>query len=136
MAHVLQPQRERERGRVTAGEKERTRYEERGERGDREREREREKKKVLKMKCKRQKCTEKLGTMMLRKARLISLYSLYHGNSETFYQKKVRYHHAWRSNADLIFQWNEQNTKELRTTASEIAAPKPDLDAKAAKRRF
>ena len=29
-----------------------------------------------------------------------------------------------------------QNTIELRATASEIAAPKPDLDAKAEKRRF
>ena len=29
-----------------------------------------------------------------------------------------------------------QNTKELRAMASEIAAPKPDLNAKAAKRRF
>ena len=29
-----------------------------------------------------------------------------------------------------------QNTIELRATASETAAPKPDLDAKAAKRRF
>ena len=29
-----------------------------------------------------------------------------------------------------------QNTKELRATASEIAAPKPDLDAKPKKRRF
>ena len=29
-----------------------------------------------------------------------------------------------------------QNTIELRATASEIAAPKPDLDAKATKRRF
>ena len=29
-----------------------------------------------------------------------------------------------------------QNTKELRATASEIAAPKPDLDARAKKRRF
>ena len=29
-----------------------------------------------------------------------------------------------------------QNTIELRTTASETAAPKPDLDAKATKRRF
>ena len=29
-----------------------------------------------------------------------------------------------------------QNTIELRATASEIAAPKPDLDAKAGKRRF
>ena len=29
-----------------------------------------------------------------------------------------------------------QNTKELRATASEIAAPKPDLDAKAKKKRF
>ena len=29
-----------------------------------------------------------------------------------------------------------QNTIELRTMASEIAAPKPDLDAKATKRRF
>ena len=29
-----------------------------------------------------------------------------------------------------------QNTIELRATASETAAPKPDLDAKAKKRRF
>ena len=29
-----------------------------------------------------------------------------------------------------------QKTIELRATASEIAAPKPDLDAKAKKRRF
>ena len=29
-----------------------------------------------------------------------------------------------------------QNTIELRATLSEIAAPKPDLDAKAEKRRF
>ena len=29
-----------------------------------------------------------------------------------------------------------RNTIELRATASEIAAPKPDLDAKAKKRRF
>ena len=29
-----------------------------------------------------------------------------------------------------------QNTIELRATASEIAAPKPDLDARAKKRRF
>ena len=29
-----------------------------------------------------------------------------------------------------------QNAKELHATASEIAAPKPDLDAKAKKRRF
>ena len=29
-----------------------------------------------------------------------------------------------------------QNTTELRTTASEIVAPKPDLDARAKKRRF
>ena len=29
-----------------------------------------------------------------------------------------------------------QNTIELRTTASEIEAPKPDLDARAKKRRF
>ena len=29
-----------------------------------------------------------------------------------------------------------QNTIELRAMASEIAAPKPDLDAKATKRRF
>ena len=28
------------------------------------------------------------------------------------------------------------NTIELRATASEIAAPKPDLDAKAKKKRF
>ena len=29
-----------------------------------------------------------------------------------------------------------QNTRELRATASEIVAPKPDLDARAKKRRF
>ena len=29
-----------------------------------------------------------------------------------------------------------QNTTELRATASEIVAPKPDLDARAKKRRF
>ena len=29
-----------------------------------------------------------------------------------------------------------QNTIELRTTASEIVAPKPDLDARAKKKRF
>ena len=29
-----------------------------------------------------------------------------------------------------------QNTIELRATASEIVAPKPDLDARAEKRRF
>ena len=29
-----------------------------------------------------------------------------------------------------------QNTTELRTTTSEIVAPKPDLDARAKKRRF
>ena len=29
-----------------------------------------------------------------------------------------------------------QNTVELRATGSEIVAPKPDLDAKAKKRRF
>ena len=29
-----------------------------------------------------------------------------------------------------------QNATELRTTASEIVAPKPDLDARAKKRRF
>ena len=29
-----------------------------------------------------------------------------------------------------------QNTIEVRATASEIAAPKPDLDARAKKRRF
>ena len=29
-----------------------------------------------------------------------------------------------------------RNTLELRATASKIAAPKPDLDAKAKKRRF
>ena len=29
-----------------------------------------------------------------------------------------------------------QNTIELRATGSEIAAPKPDLDARAKKRRF
>ena len=50
--------------------------------------------------------------------------------------KKLSTVMPWRSNADLILLWNVQNTVELRTTASEIAAPKPDLDTKADKRRF
>ena len=46
-----------------------------------------------------------------------------------------------RSNLDAAITMRSaetelQNTIELRTTASEIAAPKPDLDARAKKRRF
>ena len=48
---------------------------------------------------------------------------------------------AARSNLDTAITMRSaetelQNTIELRATASETAAPKPDLDAKAAKRRF
>ena len=48
---------------------------------------------------------------------------------------------AARSNLDTATTMRSaatelKNTIELRTTASETAAPKPDLDAKAAKRRF
>ena len=48
---------------------------------------------------------------------------------------------AARSNLDAaITMWSAetelQNTIELRATASEIVAPKPDLDARAKKRRF
>ena len=46
-----------------------------------------------------------------------------------------------RSNLDAAIPMRSprielQNTKELRATTSETAAPKPDLDAKAKKRRF
>ena len=46
-----------------------------------------------------------------------------------------------RSNLDAAITMRSaetelQNTIELRTTASEIVAPKPDLDARAKKRRF
>ena len=43
-----------------------------------------------------------------------------------------------RSNLDTMrsAETELQNTIELRTTASEIVAPKPDLDARAKKRRF
>ena len=46
-----------------------------------------------------------------------------------------------RSNLDTAITMRSaetelQNTTELRTTASEIVAPKPDLDARAKKRRF
>ena len=46
-----------------------------------------------------------------------------------------------RSNLDAAITMRSaetelQNTIELRATASETAAPKPDLDAKAKKRRF
>ena len=46
-----------------------------------------------------------------------------------------------RSNLDTAITMRSaetelQNTIELRTTASEIAAPKPDLDARTKKRRF
>ena len=48
---------------------------------------------------------------------------------------------AARSNLDTAITMRSaetelQNTIELRATGSETAAPKPDLDAKAAKRRF
>ena len=44
---------------------------------------------------------------------------------------------AARSNLDAAITLRSAETElELRVTASEIAAPKPDLDAKAAKRRF
>ena len=43
-----------------------------------------------------------------------------------------------RSNLDTMrsAETELQNAIELRTTASEIVAPKPDLDARAKKRRF
>ena len=46
-----------------------------------------------------------------------------------------------RSNLDAAIPMRSaetelQNTIELRATGSEIAAPKPDLDARAKKRRF
>ena len=46
-----------------------------------------------------------------------------------------------RSNLDAAIPMRSaetelQNTIELRATASEIVAPKPDLDARAKKRRF
>ena len=46
-----------------------------------------------------------------------------------------------RSNLDAAITMRSpktelQNTIELRATASEIAAPKPDLDARAEKKRF
>ena len=46
-----------------------------------------------------------------------------------------------RSNLDAAITMRSaetelQNTKELRATASEIVAPKPDLDSRAEKRRF
>ena len=46
-----------------------------------------------------------------------------------------------RSNLDTAITMRSaetelQSTIELRTTASEIVAPKPDLDARAKKRRF
>ena len=46
-----------------------------------------------------------------------------------------------RSNLDATITMRSaetelQNTIELRTTGSEIAAPKPDLDTRAKKRRF
>ena len=46
-----------------------------------------------------------------------------------------------RSNLDAAITMRSaetelQNTKELRATASEIVAPKPDLDSRAERRRF
>ena len=53
----------------------------------------------------------------------------------------IRHAAAARSNLDAAItlrsaETDLQNIIELRATASEIAAPKPDLDAKATKRRF
>ena len=41
-----------------------------------------------------------------------------------------------QSNLDTAITMRSADTTELRTTASEIVAPKPDLDARAKKRRF
>ena len=55
--------------------------------------------------------------------------------------KSITYAAAAPSNLDAAIPMRSaetqlQNTIELRATASETAAPKPDLDAKAKKRRF
>ena len=55
--------------------------------------------------------------------------------------KSITYAAAAPSNLDAAIPMRTavtqlQNTIELRATASETAAPKPDLDAKAKKRRF
>ena len=55
--------------------------------------------------------------------------------------KSITYAAAASSNLDAAIPMRSaetqlQNTIELRATASETAAPKPDLDAKAKKRRF
>ena len=55
--------------------------------------------------------------------------------------KSITYAAAASSNFDAAIPMRSaetelQNTIELRAMASEIAAPKPDLDAKATKRRF
>ena len=55
--------------------------------------------------------------------------------------KSITYAAAASSNFDAAIPMRSavtrlQNTIELRATASETAAPKPDLDAKAKKRRF
>ena len=55
--------------------------------------------------------------------------------------KSITYAAAASSNFDAAIPMRSavtqsQNTIELRATASETAAPKPDLDAKAKRRRF
>ena len=55
--------------------------------------------------------------------------------------KSITYAAAAPSNLDAAITMRStvtelQNTIELRATALETAAPKPDLDAKAKKRRF
>ena len=55
--------------------------------------------------------------------------------------KSITYAAAAPSNLDAAIPMRSaetqlQNTIELHATASETAAPKPDLDAKAKKRRF
>ena len=61
--------------------------------------------------------------------------------SEIQLQKTITNAATARSNLDAAITMRSaetelQNTTELRTTASEIVAPKPDLDAKGKKRRF
>ena len=55
--------------------------------------------------------------------------------------KNITYAAAARSNLDVTITMRSANIKLqniiiLRATVSEIAAPKPDLDAKAEKKRF
>ena len=55
--------------------------------------------------------------------------------------RDIRHAAKARSNLDTAIPMRSaetelQNTRELRAMASEIVAPKPDLDARAKKRRF